>query len=251
MAKRIPAKPARKVKAGRRTAAHKAPAARRRAAAPPRTSGAFAAQGREWQQRFDASKKRPDVYPYTISGVPIRPIYGPDDVRGMDLGERSRVARRVPVHARCPPDDVPRPDVHDAPVRRLRHGARDERALSLPARPRTDRAVDRVRQPDDHGLRQRSSQVARRGGQVRRGDRLAARHGDAARRHRPGRDLHVDDDQRAGLDPVSRSTWRTPTSRGCRSRDFAARCRTTSSRSTWRRSAGASRPNPRCASSST
>ncbi len=71
----------------RRTATHKAPAARKApaSAAAPRANGAFAAQQRVWEQRFEESRKRGDVYPFTISGVPIKPIYGPDDVKDMDL----------------------------------------------------------------------------------------------------------------------------------------------------------------------
>ncbi len=71
----------------RRTATHKAPAARKAPAsvAAPKANGAFAAQKRVWEQRFEESRKRGDVYPFTISGVPIKPIYGPDDVKDMDL----------------------------------------------------------------------------------------------------------------------------------------------------------------------
>src|SRR5690242_7548689 len=62
-----------------------------RAAAPSRngkgTAGgaAFAAQHAEWERRVAAAQERPGLYPYTISGVPIRPLYGPDDVAGIDL----------------------------------------------------------------------------------------------------------------------------------------------------------------------
>ena len=56
--------------------------------------------------------------------------------RQRDLG----LPGRVPVHARRPADDVPRPVLDDAPVRRLRHRRGDERALPLPARAGPDRA---------------------------------------------------------------------------------------------------------------
>ncbi|HTK31038.1 MAG TPA: methylmalonyl-CoA mutase family protein [Candidatus Saccharimonadaceae bacterium] len=52
----------------------------RRAAGPE-----FAAQHAEWERRVAAAKERPGLYPYTISGVPIRPLYGPDDVAGLSL----------------------------------------------------------------------------------------------------------------------------------------------------------------------
>ncbi len=80
MALRIPSSKSRASKRGH--APRRAPAKSAKAAA---TTGAFAAQRREWEERFTGSKKRADVYPYTISGIPIRPLYGPDDVAGTDL----------------------------------------------------------------------------------------------------------------------------------------------------------------------
>jgi methylmalonyl-CoA mutase N-terminal domain/subunit len=47
----------------------------------------FATQHAEWERRVAAAKERPGLYPYTISGVPIRPLYGPDDVTGMSLAD--------------------------------------------------------------------------------------------------------------------------------------------------------------------
>src|SRR5680860_1857805 len=55
-----------------------------------------------------------------------------------------RAARRpgtAAIHARRARVDVPRPDVDDAPVRRLRHRRRVERALPVPAVAGPDRAV--------------------------------------------------------------------------------------------------------------
>src|SRR5262245_58771130 len=37
-----------------------------------------------WEQRLAAAKQRPDLYPFTISGVPIKPLYTPEDLAGMD-----------------------------------------------------------------------------------------------------------------------------------------------------------------------
>ena len=58
-----------------------------RAAAPaPRTStAAFEAQRRAWEARYARAGERPDLYPFTISGIPIKPLYTPDDLAGMDL----------------------------------------------------------------------------------------------------------------------------------------------------------------------
>ena len=38
-----------------------------------------------WEKRYAESKERPDLYPFTISGVPIKPLYTPDDLADMDL----------------------------------------------------------------------------------------------------------------------------------------------------------------------
>jgi methylmalonyl-CoA mutase N-terminal domain/subunit len=39
-----------------------------------------------YQARYERSKERPDLYPFTISGLPIKPLYGPEDLASMDLG---------------------------------------------------------------------------------------------------------------------------------------------------------------------
>ena len=119
----------------------------------------------------------------------VEPAYGTDG-----LG----VAGRVPVHARALPDRLPRPDVDDPPVRRVRQRGADQRALPDDPRPRRWRAQRRVRHADPDGPRLRRPQVAGRGGPLRRGDRLGRRHGAAVQGHRPRRRHHVDDDQRPG-----------------------------------------------------
>jgi hypothetical protein len=78
----------------------------------------------------------------------------------------ARLSRRVPVHPRRPADDVPRPAVDDAPVRRLRHGRRDQPPLPLPARAGPDRAVGRLRPADPDGLRPRRAEAAGEVGRV-------------------------------------------------------------------------------------
>jgi methylmalonyl-CoA mutase, N-terminal domain len=70
-----------------RAAAHRV-----RGAAAKRANGASAAgrqaawegQRAAWESRYAKSKQRPDVYPFTISGIPIRPLYTPEDLAGMD-----------------------------------------------------------------------------------------------------------------------------------------------------------------------
>ncbi len=86
----------------------------------------------------------------------------------------------------------------DAPVRGLRLGGGDERALPHAARARPDRAVDRLRPAHAARLRLRRPARRRRGRPHGRRDRLDRRHGGAPRRHPARRGLDVDDDQRAG-----------------------------------------------------
>ena len=134
----------------------------------------------------------------------------------------------------------------DAAVRGVRHREADERALPLSSRSRPDRPVDGLSPADALRLRLGPLHVARRGRQVRRRDRLPARHGDALRRHRPRASDHVDDDQLARRRSRSRCTWRSPRSRVPPGTGSAARSRTTSSRSTSPRRSGSSRRGPRC-----
>jgi len=63
------------------------PAAGRPRAVPPLASAspAWTRQRAAWEKRFAASKERPDLHPFTISGIPIKPLYTPEDVAGMDL----------------------------------------------------------------------------------------------------------------------------------------------------------------------
>ncbi len=67
----------------------------------------------------------------------------------------ARLPRRVPVHPRRAADDVPRPVLDDAPVRRLRHRRGVEQALPLPPQVGADRPLGRVRPPHADGPRLR------------------------------------------------------------------------------------------------
>ncbi len=75
---------------GRRKATPRPRRARRAAPAPSRNGrpggdAAWNQQAREWVQRYEQSRLRPDLYPFTISGIPIKPLYTPDDVKNIDL----------------------------------------------------------------------------------------------------------------------------------------------------------------------
>ncbi len=134
----------------------------------------------------------------TESGFPVKPVYDQSDLPG-DIDKRVGPSGRVPVHPRRLPDDVHLAAVDDAPVRRLRHRHRVQRALSPAARARHDGPVGGVRPADPDGLRLRRPGRARRGRQGGRGDRLAGRHADAVRRHPARQGVDLDDDQRARL----------------------------------------------------
>ena len=129
---------------------------------------------------YDRAPERTDELFSTISGIENEPLSTPETRRGR-LRPRPRLPGRVSVHARRLPVDVSRAPVDDAPVRRLRHGGGDERALPVPLGARPDRALDRLRHAHADGLRLRSPALARRGRPRGRRGRLARRHGAALR----------------------------------------------------------------------
>ena len=63
----------------------------------------------------------------TDSGIEVKPVYTADDLPPGEL----ELPGEYPVHARPLSDDVPRPPVDDPPVRGVRLGRGDERALPL------------------------------------------------------------------------------------------------------------------------
>ena len=115
---------------------------------------------------------------------------------------RARNARLVPLHARPVRNHVSHATLDEAPVRGLRDRGGDQRALPVPARPRTDGPLGRVRLSDPHGVRLRSSALARRSGCLWRRDLVVGRYGGAVRRNPVGSGLGVDDDQRPGDHPL-------------------------------------------------
>ena len=164
---------------------------------------------------------------------------------------RSRRSRRVPFHSRHPADHVPRPAVDDAAVRRVRVSGGIQRALSISARQRRQRAERRLRSADADGIRLRPSARRRRSGQGRRRDRFDRGHRDAVQRDPARPRLDLDDDQLDGdHSAVAVRGGRQTSGRraGERSR---ARCRTTSSRSTSPAAPTSTRRARRCGSSPT
>ena len=102
-------------------------------------------------------------------------VHAGEPRRRLVVRRQARPARRVPVHARRVPDDVPRAAVDDADVRRLRPAGGHQRALQVPAGPGPDRTLHGVRHAGADGLRRRPSARARRSRQGRRVDLDAGR----------------------------------------------------------------------------
>src|SRR5437867_3253019 len=53
--------------------------------APPAGAPSWQALWRAWLERSEKARERQRLYPFTISGIPIKPLYGPEDVADMDL----------------------------------------------------------------------------------------------------------------------------------------------------------------------
>ena len=81
---------------GAKSAAPRSGRTSRERVAKPKANGAFAAQRAHYDVSYPAGRERPDLYPYTISGIPIRPLYGPEDIAGMDLANDLSVPGEYP-----------------------------------------------------------------------------------------------------------------------------------------------------------
>jgi len=97
MAARNPAKARAKSRSRSVAKPRSARAARATAPAPARGgSGAAAAQMSAYETGYPQGRERKDLYPYTISGNPIRPLYGPADLAGMDVARDLAVPGEYP-----------------------------------------------------------------------------------------------------------------------------------------------------------
>src|SRR5262249_16927297 len=70
-----------------RRAGHRAPAPaapKGRAPSPGGPAPTWEAQRKAWEARYGRAKERPGLYPFTISGIPIKPLYTAEDLAGMD-----------------------------------------------------------------------------------------------------------------------------------------------------------------------
>ena len=98
MAKRSPAPKTRSAaRAPRRSGAHAAPRARAgKSTGTAKANGAYAAQAQAFEANYPKDREREGLYPFTISGLPIKPLYGPEDVKGMDLARDLSVPGEYP-----------------------------------------------------------------------------------------------------------------------------------------------------------
>ena len=126
------------------------------------------------------------------------------------LKTRSRIRSRASagkarfhsLHARYPSENVRRPALDHATVRRVRRRRGIEPPLPLSAGEGPDRSFRCVRPSDPDGIRSRRSAHARRSRESRRFPPGPQRHADPLRRDPAGQGHGVDDHQRDGDDPA-------------------------------------------------
>src|SRR5262245_54829833 len=75
---------------------HARPAASRNGAAGARANGTYASMRRAYDAGYPGGRERTDLYPFTISGEPIKPLYGPEDLAHMDLARDVAVPGEFP-----------------------------------------------------------------------------------------------------------------------------------------------------------
>jgi methylmalonyl-CoA mutase N-terminal domain/subunit len=95
MATRTPKSTRRAAVPKRSARAHGRPAGHARPG-PSGDGAGFERQRNAWESAFAAARKRSDVYPFTISGVPIKPLYTHEDLRGTDLSKDLGVPGEYP-----------------------------------------------------------------------------------------------------------------------------------------------------------
>jgi methylmalonyl-CoA mutase N-terminal domain/subunit len=62
----------------------------------PKVNGAYAAMLSQYAKGYPKDRERKDLYPYTLSGEPIAPLYGPEHLAGMDLARDLAVPGEYP-----------------------------------------------------------------------------------------------------------------------------------------------------------
>ena len=155
------------------------------------TTPEFEEQRKRWEAASEKGKPRKGpgsgAVDRTISDVPLKTVYGPEDVAHLDL------ARDLAWPGEYPYTRGIHPNGYRDRLWTMRQFAgfgnakqTNERYHFLLAQGQHGLSVA-FDMPTLMGYDSDAPQVARRSRQVRRRDRLAARHGDAVRRHRHGR----------------------------------------------------------------
>ena len=149
----------------------------------------FEAQKDRWENAYARSRRRTDpgsgATDRTISDLPLKPLYGPDDVAHLDL------ARDLAYPGEYPYTRGIHPGMYRDRLWTMRQFAgfgnakqTNERYHFLLAQGQMGLSVA-FDMPTLMGLRLRRSASARRSRTLRGRDRLAQRHADALRGHRP------------------------------------------------------------------
>src|SRR5437867_3795202 len=64
--------------------------------APPAGAPSWQALWRAWLERSEKARERQRLYPFTISGIPIKALYTPEDLAGMDFARDLRFPGQYP-----------------------------------------------------------------------------------------------------------------------------------------------------------
>ena len=149
--------------------------------------------------RQEIEKAPPPEQPATtVSGVPIDPLYTPENLDGFDYDTELGYPGQYPftrgVHARCIAAGCGRCGSSPASARARQTNER----FHFLVEQGPDRPEHGVRPAHADGPRQRRPALAGRSRPAGRGDRHDRRHAAAVRRHRPRQAVGVDDDQRPG-----------------------------------------------------
>ncbi len=80
----------------RRSRSHAAERSPRAESASPKAGSAYAAMRQRFDADYPSDRERKDLYPYTLSGQRIEPLYGPEHLAGMDMARDIGVPGEYP-----------------------------------------------------------------------------------------------------------------------------------------------------------
>ncbi len=190
----------------------------------------------------------------TLSGYAVDRLYGPDTVETRDPRDASKPHPRIGEPGQFPFTRGVHSTMYRSRLWTMRQFAgfgsrrRHQPAVQVPPREREGhegqhRTVDRVRPADADGPRLRRRALRRRGRPLRRRDRHDRGHAPPLRGHPDRRGHGQPDDQRTRRGDLGDVPRDGAGSAGSAGRRSAARCRTTSSRSSTARTSSSTRPS--------